>query len=138
MYSVDESTEREILKNLSIREDELLKACNLDRDNSLLSLDEQALSRFPATEDQSFDDTVLDKLQRQNSYEYKPETQQLLRETRESLEKELSLFREINLQDPQQTLSDEELNDNPDIMQISSNNPKYINHARLDDRLLYK
>lgn len=137
MYSVDESTEKEILKNLNIREDELLRVYNLDNGNSS-SVDVQDYQTFAANEDQSFDEKIFEKIQRQPSYEYKPETQKLLKETRDNLEKELSLFREINLHDPQHIMNEEELGENSEMMQISPNNPKYINHARLDDHLLYK
>lgn len=132
MFSVDESTEKEILKNLNIRADELLNVCNLVTDNSS-SLDEQA---FTATDDQLFDEKIFEQIQETENFEYKPETQQLLKETRENLEKELSLFREINLHEPLEQLDDD--SSESDIMQISQTNPKYINHARLDDHLLYK
>lgn len=138
MYSVDESTEKEILKNLNHRADEHLTVYTLTNENST-SLDDQALRQFQAlnpTDDESFNDQVFEQIQRQQSFEFKPETQQLLKETRDSLEKELSLFREINLHEPQHQLDDDD--SGSDIMQINSNNPKYINHTRLDDHLLYK
>lgn len=119
MYGVDEGTEQEILKNLNITADELLAACNLDTETS--SINEQN-----ATDDQLFEE-----IQRRKSFEYKPEYQ----ETRDKLEKELSHFRDINLHEPQQQLEEE--NPSDEIM-ITSQNPKYINHAKLDDHLLYK
>lgn len=119
MYGVDEGTEQEILKNLNITADELLAACNLDTETS--SINEQN-----ATDDQLFEE-----IQRRKSFEYKPEYQ----ETRDNLEKELSHFRDINLHEPQQQLEEE--NPSDEIM-ITSQNPKYINHAKLDDHLLYK
>lgn len=137
MYSVDESTEKEILKNLNIREDELLGVYNLNNGNSS-QVDVQDYQTFGTNEDQSFDEKIFDKIQRQSSYEYKPETQKLLKETRDNLEKELSLFREIDLHDPQHNMNEVELGENSEMMQISPTNPKYINHAQLDDHLLYK
>jgi hypothetical protein len=139
LYSVDESTEREILKNINIRDEELLKTFNLDNDNSS-SLDEQTLQAYQAfnpSHEPSFDEKIFDQIQRQQSFEYKPETQLLLKETRDSLEKELSLFREVNLHEPQQQLGEEELSSSSDGM-LSAKNPKYINHAKLDDHMLYK
>lgn len=121
MFSVDESTEREILKNLNIRADELLVACNLDSDNS--------------SSEQIFDEKIFDQIDESESFEYKLEKQQLLKETRDNLEKELTLFREINLHEPQHQLDDDS---SSEMMKISQTNPKYINHARLDDHLLYK
>lgn len=134
LYSVDESTEKEILKNLNIT-DELLTTFNLEADNSS-SFDNLNLNDFqPITiDDQSFDEKIFERIQRQESFEFKPE----YKETRDKLEKELSLFREINLHEPQQQLGSEEINTESEIMQISSNNPKYIKHAKLDDHLLYK
>lgn len=134
LFSVDEGTEKEILNNLNIT-DELLTTFNLDADNSS-PFDSQNLREFqPITDaDQSFDEKIFERIQRQESFEFKPEYQ----ETRDKLEKELTLFREINLHEPQQQLGGEEINTGSDIMQISSNNPKYIKHAKLDDHLLYK
>lgn len=131
MYSVDESTEKEILKNLDISEEELLTSINLDAET-----EDQSLRDYQpfAADDQSFDEKIFERIQRQESFEYKPE----YKETRDKLEKELSLFREINLHEPQQQLSGENLDAGSEIMQISSNNPKYINHSKLDDHLLYK
>lgn len=130
MYAVDESTEKEILNNLNIT-DELLTTFNLVNENSS-PFDDQNLPF--EVDDQQFDEKVFNQIQRRESYELKPE----YKETRATLEKELSLFREINLHEPQQQLNEEARNTASDIMQISSNNPKYINHARLDDHLLYK
>lgn len=124
MYGVDESTEEEILKNLNITADELLAACNLDTESS--SSNEQN-----TTDDQLFDEKTVEEIQRRTSFEYKPE----YKETRDKLEKELSDFREINLYEAQQQLSDEEA---PSNIMISAQNPKYLNHAKLDDHLLYK
>jgi MYND finger len=132
MYSVDESTEREILKNLNIRADELLTACNLDSENSS-SLDGQP---FTATDDQLFDEQIFEQIQESEGFNYQPVQQQLLQETRDTLEKELSLFREINLHEPQQNLDGDEGSNS--VIMLSQKNPKYINHARLDDHLLYK
>lgn len=134
MYSVDEGTEKEILNNLNIT-DELLTTFSLVNDTSS-SFDDQNLN-FTA-DDQTFDEKIFNQIERRESYELKPE----YKETRDKLEKELSLFREINLHEPQQQLNGQDNRDDhnsaPDIMQISSKNPKYINHARLDDHLLYK
>lgn len=129
MYAVDESTEKEILNNLNIT-DELLTTFSLVNENS--SFDDQNLTF--TEDDQTFDEKLFNQIERRESYELKPEYQ----ETREKLEKELLLFREINLHEPQQQLNEEQHNSSTDIMQISSKNPKYINHARLDDHLLYK
>lgn len=129
MYSVDEGTEREILNNLNIT-DEVLASYSLVAENA--SIGDQNVN---VTEDQLFDEKIFEQLQRRESYEQKPEYQ----ETRENLEKELLHFREINLHEPQQQLGEESgISVSDDIMQISSNNPKYINHAKLDDHLLYK
>lgn len=135
MNSVEESSEREILENLSLT-DELLKSYNLDTDSSS-SFDDQNTKdyqqQYVASEDQSFDEKIFQQIQQ--SFECQPE----YKETRENLEKELSLFREINLHEPQQQLEEEDSNSSSNMTQISSNNnPKYINHAKLDDHLLYK
>lgn len=142
MYSVDESTEKEILKSLNTREDELLTPYSLESENypsvSNQTLRELQVSVSNQTDEPSFNDKIFEQIQRQQSFEYKPETQQLLRETRDNLEKELSLFREINLHEPQQQLDEaEQGTSSSDIMQIPTN-PKYVNHARLDEHLLYK
>lgn len=130
LHSVNESTEREILNSLNIT-DELLKSYNLDTD-STSSYDELNSQKYQPT-DQPFDGKFFEQIQ--ESYEYIPE----YKETRDILEKELTLFREINLHEPQQQLGEEkDLHVASDIMQISSNNPKFINHAKLDDHLLYK
>jgi len=131
MYSVDEGTEKEILKNLDISEEELLTSINLDAET-----EDQSLRDYQpfAVNDQSFDEKIFERIQRQESFEYKPE----YKETRDKLEKELSLFREINLHEPQQQLSGDNLDAGSEIMQISPSNPKYINHSKLDDHLLYK
>lgn len=132
MYSVDESTEREILNNLNIS-DELLASYSLVAENS--SIDDQNLNPSDITEDQSsFSEKFFEQIQRRKSYEQKPE----YKETRDNLEKELLQFREINLHEPQHQLEDSNISTDTDIMKISSNNPKYINHAKLDDHLLYK
>ena len=131
MYSVDESTEKEILKNLQISEEELLKSFNLDA----VTDDQNSKEYQPFNaDDQSFDEKIFERIQRQESFELKPE----YKETREKLEKELLLFREINLHEPQQQLGGEKLDSRSEMMQISTNNPKYINHGKLDDHLLYK
>lgn len=132
MYSVDESTEREILKNLNIRDDELLTACNLTSENS--SLDGQP---FTVTDDQLFDEQLLAQIQENEDYGYQSEAQHLLQGTRNDLEKELTMFREINLHETQEN-SSEEKETNNDIMLLNQKSPKYINHAKLDDHLLYK
>lgn len=135
LYSVDESTEKEILKNLDISEEELLTSINLDTDNNSTFDDQNSkeYQHFTAGES-TFEEKIFERIQRQESFEFKPE----YKETRAKLEKELSLFREINLHEPQQQLGEENLDAGSDIMQISSNNPKYINHAKLDDHLLYR
>lgn len=133
LYSVDEGTEKEILNNLCVT-DELLTTFNLEADISS-SFDEQNLQSYEPinVEDQTFDSKIFERIQRQESFEFKPE----YKETRDKLEKELLLFREINLHEPQQQLGDEEVNTGL-AMKISSNNPKYIKHAKLDDHILYK
>lgn len=117
MCGVDEGTEEEILKNLNITADELLAACNLDTESSTTNGETSA-------EDQFFGDTFDEK----NQNEFKPEYQQTL----DDLEKELTNFREIHLHEAQ-SKGEEAQSD-----MIRSQNPKYINHAKLDDHLLYK
>lgn len=130
MYSVDESTEREILENLNIS-DEILATYSLVAENS--SFDDQPQADI--TDDQAFGERIFEQLQRRKSYEQKPE----YKEARDDLEKELLHFREINLHEPQQQLDDSDSsNASSNMMQLSSNNPKYINHAKLDDHILYK
>lgn len=124
MYGVDDSTEEEILKNLNLTADELLAACNLDTETS-------SLNQQNTTGDRLFNEKIVEEIQRRSSFEYKPE----YKETRDKLEKELSQFREIDLHEAQNQLSDEEA---PSDIMISAQNPKYINHAKLDDHLLYK
>jgi endogenous inhibitor of DNA gyrase (YacG/DUF329 family) len=135
MNSAGESSEREILENLNIT-DELLKSYNLDTDSSSSFDDQnQKNEQYSAGEDQSFDEKILAQIERHQSFECQPE----YKETLDKLEKELSLFREINLHEPQHQLEGEDSNSSSDMTQISSNqNPKYINHAKLDDHLLYK
>lgn len=132
MYSVDESTEQEILRNLNIRADELLSVCNLNCENSS-SLDDQ--QPFAGTE--LFDEQLFEQIQQSESFDYQPSAQQLLQDTRNDLEKELLMFREINLHESKVNLVGDERT-SADIMQLSQTNPKYINHAKLDDHLLYK
>lgn len=132
MYSVDESTEREILKNLNIS-DEILASYSLVTENA--SDEDQPNSQPDITEDQSFGERIFEQIQRRKSYEQKPE----YKEARDDLEKELLHFREINLHEPQQQLDDSDSsNASSNMIQLSSNNPKYINHAKLDDHILYK
>jgi hypothetical protein len=131
MYSVDESTEREILKNLNIS-DELLASCALTGEKT--SLDKQS---FTGTDAELFDDKIFDQIQESETFDCQPEAQQLLEETRNDLEKELLMFREIKLHEPQQSLTEAE-GTSSDIMKLSQKSPKYVNHAKLDDHLLYK
>lgn len=133
MYSVDESTEREILENLNIS-DEILATYSLVADNA--SFEDQSISQPDIAEDQAFGERIFEQIQRRQSYEQKPE----YKEARDDLEKELLHFREINLHEPQQQLDDSDSSSNASgsMMQLTSNNPKYINHAKLDDHILYK
>jgi hypothetical protein len=119
MYSVvnDDGAEQEILKNLNIRADDLLATYSLDSDISS-SLDGGAQSEYA---EESVEQTLDDKIFTQETYEFKPETQRLLAETKETLEKELSLFRENNLQDSN------------NAMQLGTTNPKYVTHTRVQD-----
>lgn len=141
MYSVDERTEKEILKNLNIRAEELLNSTsyNLDTHNSS-SLDIANLKEYqPSTgvANQSFDEKVFEQIQRQNSFEFRPETQRLLKETKDNLEKELLLIREHNLLEPQKLGGNESVESEISTMHMVSN-PKYINHAKVDENLVYK
>lgn len=132
MYSVvDESTEQEILKNLNIRAEDLLATYTLDNDISS-SFTTQTLREYvpnSQSEEQLLSDKIFDQLQRQESFECRPETQQLLRETKENLEKELSLFRENLLHETQETIDSSSI----DKMQFSSTNQKHVNHATTPD-----
>lgn len=120
---VDEGTEEEFLKSLNIRADELLSAYSLETDNTIPST--QVLKEYMPVEDNFVDDQLneklLEQIHRKRSYEFKPETQRLLKETKENLEKELSLFCES------QQLADD--------MQLSSQNPKYVNHTTVQDNI---
>lgn len=128
---VDEGTEEEFLKSLNIRADELLSAYSLESDNNLVpstttTTSTQVLKQYmPVDEDNFVDDQLSEKLLEQNyrkrSYEFKPETQRLLKETKENLEKELSLFCES------QQFADD--------MQLNSQNPKYVNHTTVQDNI---
>lgn len=132
LFSVDESTEREILNNLDIGDEDLLRVCELDGDNAL-SFDDQTVLTVEE-DDQVIDEETFAQIQRKKSCEYQPEAQKLLKETRENLEKELSMFREINLSEANHQL---DLNgeDVKRIMQFK-NNPKYQVDAKLDDHLI--
>lgn len=121
--SVEESSERELLENLNIT-DELLKSYDLDSETSS-SFDDQNQKNF----EQTFDEKIFEQIEIQPEY----------KEACDKLERELSLLRDINLQDPHHHLEEDDSNSSSSMTQISSNtNPKYINHARLDDHLLYK
>lgn len=126
MYSVvnDESAEQEILKNLNIRADDLLSTYTLDSDISA-TLSAQALKEYvphSETDDQTLSDKIFDQIQCQENFESRPETQKLLKETKETLEKELSLFRESNLHEIDTA-----------TMQLGSTNPKYVTHTKVQD-----
>ncbi|KAL7023608.1 hypothetical protein ACKWTF_012704 [Chironomus riparius] len=133
MYSVvDESTEQEILKNLNIRTDDLLATYTLDNDITS-SLTSQTFKEYvpnSQSEEQLLSDKIFDQIQSQESFEFRPETQQLLRETKENLEKELSLFRENQFHETQQIVSE---TSSIDKMQLGSTNQKHVNHATTPD-----
>jgi endogenous inhibitor of DNA gyrase (YacG/DUF329 family) len=132
LFSVDEGTEREILKNLEIGEEDLL---NVIATENTLNFDEQ--SEVVVENDQIIDEETFEKIQRKKSCEYQPEAQKLLKETRENLEKELSMFREIHLSENINSQNQVEINsaDVNRIMQFKSN-PKYQADARIDDHLI--
>lgn len=132
LFSVDEGTEREILKNLEIGEEDLLKVV-LDDAEGPLSFDEQSVVEV-VDDDQLIDEETFEKIQRKKSCEYQPEAQKLLKQTRETLEKELSMFREINLSENKSQLEINSADVNR-IMQFKSN-PKYQADAKLDDHLI--
>lgn len=121
---VDEGTEEEFLRSLNIRADELLSAYSLEGNNFVpTTTSTQVLKEYMPVENTFVDDQLSEKLFEQihckRSYDFKPETQQLLKETKENLEKELSLFCES------QHLADD--------MQLNSQNPKYVNHTTVQD-----
>ncbi|KAG5670406.1 hypothetical protein PVAND_000674 [Polypedilum vanderplanki] len=121
MYSVvNESTEQEILKNLNIRADDLLTTYSLDSDISSSLNDTQSLKEYVPNLN-SVDQTLSDKIFNQEAFEIRPETQKLLAETKETLEKELSLFCENNL------------NEKDQMMQLGTTNPKYVTHTKVQD-----
>lgn len=139
MYSVvNESTEQEILKNFNIRGDDLLSTYTLDNNDISPSLNAQEpIEEYvPTTEsdEQLLSDKIFDQIQRQQSFENKPETQKLLRETKENLEKELSLFRDSHnfSEEPQQTIDSTSI----DEMQLGAVNPKHAAHTRVQDHIL--
>lgn len=152
LFSVDEGTEREILKNLEIGdEDLLLRVCQLDGDNSF-SFDDQssvvdAICAQSETvgscanhnnQQPSFDDEILEAIQRKKSFEYQPEAQRLLKETRENLEKELSMFQfNLNLSEVKRKENSIDLENSDDVRKIMQykNNPKYQSDGRIEDHL---
>lgn len=137
MYSVvDESTEQEILKNLNIRTDDLLATYTLDNDITS-SLTSQTFKEYvpnSQSEEQLLSDKIFDQIQSQGSFEFRPETQQLLRETKENLEKELSLFCENQFHETQETIETTSI----DKMQLGSTNQKHVNHATTPDYSLMR
>jgi hypothetical protein len=116
---VDESTEEEFLKNLNIRADDLLSTYSLDTENvATIAPNIHFRSYVPIptldTDDQ-LSDKLFDQLQQR---EFQPN---LVQETKENLEKELSLFRES-----QQLVN---------TMQLDTSNPKYVNHTTVQDNI---
>lgn len=112
---VDESTD-EFLKNLNLRTDDFLSAYSLDSEN--VTTAPHIFKEYVPIEGTLEQDQLSDKIFDQ------PENQQLLQETKDNLEKELSLFRES-----QQLIN---------TMQISSANPKYVNHATVQDNIMMR
>lgn len=145
LFTVDEGTEREILKNLDIGDEDLLKVCQLDVDSSF-SFEEQSNTEAICGEtgicddsrnnqQPTFDDEILEAIQRKKSFEYQPESQRLLKETRENLEKELSMFREINLSEVKQHESIVRKSEDVRKIMQYKNNPKYQTDGEIVDHL---
>lgn len=116
---VDESTEEEILKNLNIRADDLLSTYSLDTENvATIAPNAHFRSYVPISTldtDDQLSDKLFDQLQQRD---FQPN---LVQETKENLEKELSLFRES-----QQLVN---------TMQLNTSNPKYVNHTTVQDNI---
>lgn len=116
---VDESTEEEFLKNLNIRADDLLSTYSLDTENvATIAPNIHFRSYVPISTldtDDQLSDKLFDQLQQRD---FQPN---LVQETKENLEKELSLFRES-----QQLVN---------TMQLNTSNPKYVNHTTVQDSI---
>lgn len=122
---VDQRTEEEFLKNLNIRADEFLAAYSLDNVNVQASASQIFKEYVPIENVEPVDDQITDRLFEQlQQEEFQPEAQQLLQETKDSLEKELSLLLE----------SQQNLN----TMQLSPPNPKYVNHTTVQDNTIMR
>lgn len=148
LFSVDEGTEREILQNLDIADEDLLKVCQFDTEISF-PFDDQTISETISenlpdfnlinsctnNQQSSFEEEILEAIQRKKSFEYQPEAQILLRETRENLEKELSMFREINLCETKQQEIDGGNSDDVSKVMLYKNNPKYQPAGKIEDYL---
>lgn len=129
---VDSGTEEELLKSLNIHEDELLQAYSLNNGNNVVKpsivTSSQVIKDYVPFEenlncvDDQLNEKLLDQIHRKLSYEFRPETQLLLKETKENLEKELSLFCE----NQQLAVGN---------MHLSTENPKYINHTFVQDNI---
>jgi predicted double-glycine peptidase len=124
MYSVvNTSAEDDILKNLNIHTDDILA---LDSELNSSLTDEQLTEYVQNIEqdDQVLDDKLLfEQIQSQENFEFQPEQEQLLRETKENLEKELLAY-----------LSNcEEAATADNNMQLSAANPKHVPHTRVQD-----
>ena len=137
MYTaVDESTENQILNSLA---DTLLNQIPfvLNTNNST-SLDFRELnlqqSNSVKTTEQSFEEQFFQDIQRKNSFEYKPETQKLLQETRKDLEHELSLLQESHNSE----LSEDSNSRMSTSSTIHINSEKFMNKTNLEDQLLYR
>jgi MYND finger len=138
MYSVNESTEQEILKNLNIRTDDFLTTY-LEEDISVQTLNKEYVP-VVENDDQVINDKFFEQIQRQPSFEFKPDQQKLIRETKEDLEKELSLLRDSNLHEQHHHTIEQTIAVNIDTMQLSSTNPKHVaaSDTRLQDNVFAK
>lgn len=140
MYTVDESTENQILDSLSLRADSLLTqipfGLNTDNSTSLdfRELNEQQSNSGNQTTQQSFEDQFFQDIQRKNSFDFKPETQKLLQETRKDLEHELLLLQESHNSE----LSDDSNSRMSTSSTMHMNSEKFMNKTNLDDQLLYR
>lgn len=122
MYSVvDESTEQEILKNLNIRAEDLLATYPLDNDITSSFVSENLKEYVPICEEQSFSEKIFEPTS--------SETQQMLRETKANLEKELLLLRENQAYETKLNSS------TIDKMQFDIPNQKQVSHAAATDFL---
>lgn len=139
MYTVDESNENQILDSLSLRADTLLTqipyGLNTDNSTSLdfRELNEQQSKSVNITQ-QSFEDQFFKDIERKNSFEFKPETQKLLQETRKDLEHELLLLQESHNSD----LSEDSNSRMSTSSTMHMNSEKFMNKTNLDDQLLYR